>query len=179
MKTTDPNYWSSQEYRDKRNEYVKANHERIYKAHNEYWQKPENNQRLREYRRKHYQKHGEEIRAKSRAYYELNKEKIRKYHKEWRLKNPNKYSEKNKDSHFKRRYGISSKDRDDLALLQENKCLICNKTFSKKVKWCVDHDHKTGKIRGILCDKCNRGIACFEDTVTFLEGAIRYLNQKA
>ena len=53
-----------------------------------------------------------------------------------------------------RLYGLSEKDYIGLISKQKNKCAICNKSFSK-TRPVVDHCHKTGKIRGILCICCN------------------------
>jgi hypothetical protein len=55
--------------------------------------------------------------------------------------------------------------------------LFVKKTCSKndRKQFPVDHDHKTGKIRGILCDSCNRGIGIFKDDVNKLNEAIQYL----
>ena len=46
-----------------------------------------------------------------------------------------------------------------------------------KIKWCLDHDHKTGKYRGYLCDNCNTGISKLQDSVEVLKGAIEYLEK--
>ena len=46
-----------------------------------------------------------------------------------------------------------------------------------KIKWCLDHDHKTGKFRGYLCDNCNTAISKLKDSITILENAIKYLKQ--
>jgi hypothetical protein len=54
------------------------------------------------------------------------------------------------------------------------KCAICG----KPLKWGnshVDHDHKTGKLRGVLCMACNYGIGCFKDSEAILRSAIKYL----
>ena len=52
---------------------------------------------------------------------------------------------------------------------------LVNKGY--KIKWCLDHDHKTGKFRGYLCDNCNTAISKLQDDVTILENAGRYLSQ--
>jgi hypothetical protein len=56
---------------------------------------------------------------------------------------------------------------------QDGKCAIC-KLISKQ-KLCVDHDHSTGKVRGLLCKKCNWGIGLFGDKPNFLRTAADYL----
>ena len=53
-------------------------------------------------------------------------------------------------------------------------CEICNKQFPSL---CVDHNHKTGKIRGLLCTSCNLGIEQFKETNSILYSAISYLDK--
>jgi len=55
-----------------------------------------------------------------------------------------------------------------------NVCFICNK---KSEKLCLDHNHKTGKIRGLLCSKCNYGLGLFQDNIDFLKNSIKYLEK--
>lgn len=49
-----------------------------------------------------------------------------------------------------------AKAREILARRQDGKCPVCGRVFSKSVVGCLDHDHKTGLIRGVLCRACNR-----------------------
>jgi hypothetical protein len=56
---------------------------------------------------------------------------------------------------LKKNYGISIDDYDKLLELQNGQCVICGKTGSSVRSLAVDHNHKTGKIRGLLCIKCN------------------------
>ena len=44
-----------------------------------------------------------------------------------------------------------------------------------RVKWCLDHDHKTGEFRGYLCDNCNTALSKFKDDTKILNEAINYL----
>jgi len=55
-------------------------------------------------------------------------------------------------------------------------CAICGNPGGKK-RLCVDHDHVTGKIRGILCDNCNVGIGRLKDDIGLLYRAIDYLEE--
>ena len=64
---------------------------------------------------------------------------------------------------------------------QRGCCPICRKGFEYKhytTGPCIDHDHETGKVRGILCGHCNRALGLFGDTVVGLSSAIRYLEGK-
>ena len=71
-----------------------------------------------------------------------------------------------------RLYGLSGLEFEIMMREQGGLCKICKQ---KMMKPCVDHCHSTGKIRGILCDACNRGIACFKDNGQFLLAAAEYL----
>lgn len=56
---------------------------------------------------------------------------------------------------------------------QNNQCCICKCNFRKK---CLDHDHKTGKVRGILCVRCNRGLGYFADSAARVQKAAEYMS---
>jgi hypothetical protein len=72
------------------------------------------------------------------------------------------------------------------ALLQAQggKCAICGATHGHRscrgrlCRLAVDHDHRTGKVRGLLCNSCNRGLGRFQDSVENLEAAVRYLKRE-
>jgi len=61
---------------------------------------------------------------------------------------------------------------------QNYKCKICFKSEEENGKaLAIDHCHKTSKVRGLLCDNCNRGIGHLQDDINILESAIKYLKE--
>lgn len=70
------------------------------------------------------------------------------------------------------RYGIHKCEAK--LLVADPICAICGRSGGKHE---VDHDHKTGKVRGILCSRCNNGLGQFLDNITLLKKAITYLEK--
>lgn len=111
----------------------------------------------------------------SAEYKEVNKDSIKEKRKPYREKNAFKISQQVRSRKFKSRYGITKEQYDLMCGLQEFECLICNRQVLFPERLNVDHDHKTGKIRGLLCGDCNRGLGCFKDNPEALKNAIKYL----
>jgi hypothetical protein len=78
-------------------------------------------------------------------------------------------------------YGITLSQYYDILEHQNHRCKICKREFDSTRQGAakIDHDHETGKVRGLLCGTCNLGIGNFRDSVTLLEQAILYLNDDA
>jgi len=72
------------------------------------------------------------------------------------------------------KYGITEFQYDQMIKDQNYKCIICG----KEIKLVVDHDHKTMKIRGLLCGNCNKMLGFANDNVDNLQKAIEYLNKQ-
>jgi hypothetical protein len=87
-----------------------------------------------------------------------------------------KHLEKMRDAGFKRLYGISLEERAVILQKQKNRCLICKEKFASSFSSHIDHDHVTGRIRGILCNNCNCGLGYFRDNPQLLHAAIEYLH---
>jgi hypothetical protein len=68
---------------------------------------------------------------------------------------------------------MTEADLDLMRRSQESKCAICKQDFGVE---CVDHDHKTGHVRGLLCKACNLGLGYFRDNKLSLANAITYLD---
>ena len=104
------------------------------------------------------------------------------YQRQWRKLNPdydkkNRNHEKVRENAWRRRYGITREDYEQMLKSQEGACAICrtNKVGRNHTYFHVDHDHETGKIRGLLCDLCNRGLGYFKDDFKILYSATIYL----
>ena len=82
---------------------------------------------------------------------------------------------------LKGKYGITEDDYNSLLEKQKHRCGICGSKNSGNrhgtAFFSIDHCHITGKIRGLLCDNCNRGIGLLQDNVLVLQKAIGYLNE--
>lgn len=77
-------------------------------------------------------------------------------------------------SKFYKSLGLTVEQVEKLRKEQNNKCAICGQQPSKK-RLSVDHNHKTGEVRGLLCNNCNAGIGHFKDDPKLLKKAIKYL----
>ena len=80
-----------------------------------------------------------------------------------------------------RMYGIDKETLLDTLSAQDNKCFICYTDISfykhdnSASAACIDHDHNTGIVRGILCNNCNRGLGLFRDKPENLRKAANYI----
>jgi len=95
-------------------------------------------------------------------------------------KNPEFIREKN----LKTRFNLSIDGYNHQFLHQRGLCNICNKPETSvdskgNVKWlCVDHNHSTNELRGLLCNNCNVGLGKLGDSISALESAIQYLKER-
>ena len=86
--------------------------------------------------------------------------------------------EKNRAWFYRRKYGISLAQYDEMLTKQGCRCSICNSPDSKRQgqRLMVDHCHETGKVRGLLCNPCNAAIGLLGDNISTLQKAINYLS---
>jgi len=77
-----------------------------------------------------------------------------------------------------RKMGLSADQFIQLWDLCGGRCPLCNKRFNNRIparQACIDHDHKTYKVRGLLCSACNYELGCLRDNEAWLDAAARYL----
>lgn len=111
--------------------------------------------------------------TKNRIYKNNHPDETRIQNKNWRAENPARARKIYRKNALWTRYKLSLRDFDVLLEEQGSRCKICEELM---VKPCVDHCHSTGKIRGLLCQHCNRGLGGFRDSSKVLLAAIAYLD---
>lgn len=161
----------------------------------EYYQRPENVARRKELSKIRYDANREEKRAYARAYaaahpeqrqayrdahreqmkkyskelYQANRESIRAYHA-----SPERKAHR-KNYLLSKMYGISKVEFDAMLIQQGGRCAICKTKEFNGYGPVVDHDHMTGKVRGILCNNCNAMLGWSRELISTLSAAIEYL----
>lgn len=113
-------------------------------------------------------------RARSKEWYWANRETAIAAAVEWARRNQGKH----RATVLKYRYGLTPEDEVRMLVAQDFRCAICMEPFdgSRRVtKVAVDHDHKTGKVRGLLHVRCNTALGMLHDNPGWLRRAAEYL----
>jgi hypothetical protein len=85
------------------------------------------------------------------------------------------YRRQKRSAEFKKRYGITHDEYDQMLLEHGGVCALCSRECPTGRRLAVDHDHTTGRIRGLLCVPCNRALAQFGDNLMGAERLVNYL----
>lgn len=105
-----------------------------------------------------------------------NMDKAREHSKKWRRDNP----EASRDHGRKARYGIPAGTYEQMLAAQNGRCAICHTNIpGGRGEFKIDHNHDTGKVRGLLCNNCNVGLGHFKSNEGFLLEAVEYLRRNA
>jgi hypothetical protein len=99
----------------------------------------------------------------------------KEYHRGYHIANRERINERTRRHHFKYRYNITKEEAADLVKQCCGKCQICGVLLSKNNPPHIDHNHKNGEVRGVLCRCCNSGLGLFRDDPKILQKATEYL----
>lgn len=123
-------------------------------------------------------------RVENKKYFDEHPEVRDKHNERNREKRKEYYSDpvrkrKYRSQDLKYKFGLTADDYDKMLAEQGGVCLICkqHRIASNKYHMVIDHCHETGKVRGVLCNWCNRGIGLFQDKESWLLSAIDYLKR--
>lgn len=98
--------------------------------------------------------------------------------REWSKNNPDKVKESRRRTKLKGKYGISVEEYDIMFKEQNGVCYLCAKQHSRR-PLNVDHCHTTGKVRKLLCDKCNMALGLINDSVELLTKMKDYIRENS
>ena len=125
----------------------------------------------KQYRREQYLKHKDREKETRKKYLIKNREKVLEKQRKYNKENPL----KRKNAILKNVYGITLVQYNQMFETQEGKCAICQRHQNELTRTlCVDHNHKTNKVRALLCVTCNTDVSVVENR---LEEMTNYLNK--
>lgn len=153
-------------YREKNREILNEKN-RIYRK-----EKPE---KVRESNRKWVENNRDKVNEKSKRFREKHPEKVKERWGDWYHNNKARVRE----NKLKRVYGLTLADYEAMLVKQGGRCACCPTTAEEEKNGVlvIDHCHKSGKVRGLLCNACNTAIGLFKEDLDAIGKAIDYLRK--
>ena len=128
------------------------------------------------------------FKARAKARYPLVRDRNIERAKQWREDNIERFREnqrrmranpefktRSRAGHLQRKYGLSLDQYEAMLASQRGTCAICTRPPGEGRSLHIDHDHETGRIRGLLCFRCNNSLGDLDDDPALLRAALRYL----
>lgn len=162
---------AAQRYRERHPEVVRKRNKEQYEKGKE--------KRIKE-QKKYYSDNKDKVLAKQQERYARKKDTLLQIFKDKRIANPEKAKQQDWKYYLKKTFKLTPEEVDAMWKAQDGECANygCQTKLEKgKSGACIDHDHKTGKIRGILCRTCNLALGHAKDDVVVLSGLIAYLRK--
>ena len=120
-----------------------------------------------------YEAHREQVIAKVKDWQQMNSDRLNAYRRERRTRPEVKA--KDRAGHLRRKFGITPETYDEMLAAQGGVCAICERPPRDGTSLHVDHEHGTGRVRGLLCFRCNNALGDFEDDAVLLLRAADYV----
>ena len=167
-------------YREKHPDYFKNQSKKWYEDNKEHAK-----ERSRKYNRDHPGHSSEQAKRWRAQNPEASKIQGKKYYSENRekeLERKKKYGKDNpahtRRAYLKKTYGITPEDFSLMKEIQGGRCAVCGAHYSDlKKDLCIDHNHDSGMVRGLLCSKCNSAIGLLNDDPRLLYSALMYITR--
>lgn len=134
-------------------------------------------EKRREYEREWRKKNGAKVREKARKFYHSNRENQVRRVKNYQERNKSTVLEYSRKTEYRgRKYGLARGEFEEMFAEQEGRCKLCGSP-TDSADMHIDHDHRTGLVRGLLCRSCNAGLGMFHDNPEELRKAIAYIEK--
>jgi hypothetical protein len=130
-------------------------------------------EKAREYARQWRADNSDKRRNYDKRYYAANAEARCEYQRVRRIENPEKFRDYDRVRGPGRKYGLTPEEVEALRRAQDDKCRICR----RQEKLVIDHCHTTGRVRGMLCFRCNNLLGLALDDCAILDAAMDYLGE--
>ena len=121
----------------------------------------------------------ERIKKYKQNYFQKNKKKIyKRIQKQIATIDPKVFKQKRKEYFYRSKYGLEISVFNEMLKAANNACMICKKPLTSESNndtLCIDHDHTTGEVRGLLCKSCNCALGYLGDKLEMLKSAVEYL----
>lgn len=137
-------------------------------------------EKIKEYNKKWRLENKDKLKEAKRQYYNevKNTWEYISHSKEYRKKHRIISKDKERNGHYVRKYKITLNDYNQMCINQNNSCGICTKSEQELgKKLAVDHCHTTGKVRGLLCSKCNAALGFMYEHIQSIKNMILYLEK--
>lgn len=119
--------------------------------------------------------------AASKKWREEHPNHDKEYSRQWRKDNPDKHERLNRTLHLRHKYGLTIEDQWRILAEQDGRCATCPKLLTVFGTGlddaCIDHNHITKRIRGVLCGACNRALGFLNDSISTARSLIIYLEK--
>lgn len=125
--------------------------------------------------RRYAEEHREEAAARFAAWAPNNRDKLRANNERYVERHPQKRRYSARNYHLQKSYGISVEQFEDLLIQQVGRCGLCT---APMLNPCIDHDHSTGAVRGLLCFSCNIALGHLRDDPQLCEQAAYIRNSR-
>lgn len=132
---------------------------------------------VREYNRLNRHKYREICNENKRVWRQNNPEKVKQQGRDWYKNNREVVLESQRGYQLKRNYGVDVEWYDSKIIEQDGVCALCRNTCLTGNRLAVDHDHRTGQVRGLICMRCNISLERAEGIDGWLETTIKYLEK--
>ena len=134
--------------------------------------------------RRYKERHPERVEASQRAYrathpYHAPPPKTERQRASQRAYQASWHAQHGRECRLRRLYDLTLVEYDAILSTQGGGCAICGAAPKQNRRLAVDHDHDTGRVRGLLCDACNPGLGRFRDSPDLLRRAIAYIEREA